>query len=162
MVQSYILHCIKSNFARVECRGKAFQAIICLHSFPRATQRLPPVTYIGKPMCIAFQASLSCPPDLSGEPIKCDNRVVANITPWASFFKTELSLTQPRGYNLKLTTKQMPHGKHLFMGFPCGVCMKIRSVYFRSVYIVFVLVSGGRTSYKLVFQSTPKRNGVAR
>ena len=68
MVQSYILHRIKSNFARVECRGKAFQTIICLHSFPRATLRLPPVTYIGKPMCIAFQASLGCPPDLSGEP----------------------------------------------------------------------------------------------
>ena len=24
---------------------------------PRATLRLPPVTYIGKPMCIAFQAN---------------------------------------------------------------------------------------------------------
>ena len=54
----------------------------------------------------------------------------------------ELSQTQPRGYNLKLTTKQMPHGMHLFMGFPYGVCMKIRSAYFRSVCIVFVLVSG--------------------
>ena len=59
---------------------------------------------------------------------------------------TELSQTRPRGYNLKLTTKQMPHGMYLFMGFPCGVCMKIRSVYFRSVCIVFVLVSGGKTS----------------
>ena len=28
---------------------------------PRATLRLPPVTYIGKPLCIAFQANLSCP-----------------------------------------------------------------------------------------------------
>ena len=59
---------------------------------------------------------------------------------------TELSQTQTRGYNLKLTTKQMPHGMHLFMGFPYGVCMKIRNAYFRSVCIVFVLVSGGRTS----------------
>ena len=32
---------------------------------PRA---LPPVTNIGKPICIAFQARLSCPLDLSGEP----------------------------------------------------------------------------------------------
>ena len=36
---------------------------------PRATLRLPPVTYIGKPMCIAFQASLSCSLYLSGEPL---------------------------------------------------------------------------------------------
>ena len=42
---------------RFECRGKAFQAIVYLLSLPRATLRLPPVTYIGKPMCIAFQAS---------------------------------------------------------------------------------------------------------
>lgn len=83
---------------------------------------------------------------IRGNKIKCDNRVVANTPRGASFFKTELSQTQPRGYNLKLTTKQMPHGMYLFMGFPCGVCMKIRSVYFRSVCIVFVLVSGGKTS----------------
>ena len=36
---------------------------------------------------------------------------------------TELSQTQPQGYNLKLTTKQMPHEVLMFMGFPCGgVC----------------------------------------
>ena len=43
---------------RFECRGKALQAIVYLLSLPRATLRLPPVTNIGKPMCIAFQASL--------------------------------------------------------------------------------------------------------
>ena len=43
---------------RFECLGKAFQAIVCLLSLPRATLRLPPVTYIGKPMCIAFQAKI--------------------------------------------------------------------------------------------------------
>ena len=43
---------------------------------------------------------------IRGNKIKCDNRVVANPTTW--------------GYNLKLTTKQMPHGVLMFMGFPCG------------------------------------------
>ncbi len=46
---------------RFECRGKALQAIGYLLSLPRATLRLPPVTYICKQMCIAFQASLSNP-----------------------------------------------------------------------------------------------------
>ncbi len=42
---------------RGECRGKAFQAIVVCLLLPRAALRLPPVTYIGKPTCIAFQAS---------------------------------------------------------------------------------------------------------
>ena len=43
---------------RAECRGKALQAIVVCLLLPRAALRLPPVTYIGKPMCIAFQARL--------------------------------------------------------------------------------------------------------
>ena len=50
-----------SGLTGFECRGKAFQAIVYLLSLPRATLRLPPVTYICKQMCIAFQASLSNP-----------------------------------------------------------------------------------------------------
>ena len=53
---------------RAECRGKALQAIVVRLLLPRAALRLPPVTYIGKPMCIAFQARLSCPIVLSVEP----------------------------------------------------------------------------------------------
>ena len=43
---------------RAECRGKAFQAIVVRLLLPRAALCLPPVTYIGKPTCIAFQARL--------------------------------------------------------------------------------------------------------
>ena len=43
---------------RAECRGKALQAIVVRLLLPRAALRLPPVTYIGKPTCIAFQARL--------------------------------------------------------------------------------------------------------
>ena len=43
---------------RAECRGKAFQAIVVRLLLSRAALRLPPVTYIGKPTCIAFQARL--------------------------------------------------------------------------------------------------------
>ena len=51
---------------RRECRGKAFQAIANCASLPGATLRLPPVTYIGKPMCTAFQAGLSLNLSFSG------------------------------------------------------------------------------------------------
>ena len=41
----------------VNVEVKPSRLFVCLLSLPRAALRLPPVTYIGKPMCIAFQAS---------------------------------------------------------------------------------------------------------
>lgn len=41
---------------------------ITAHILVTIVPRMYAVTYIGKPMCIAFQASLSCPIVLSVEP----------------------------------------------------------------------------------------------
>ena len=46
---------------RAECRGKAVQAISNLLSLPRAALRLPPVTYIGRAMCITKGQGLAVP-----------------------------------------------------------------------------------------------------
>ena len=50
-------------------QGKALQAIACLLFSTEGYAALAPGYLHRQAMCIAFQASLSCPIDLSGEPI---------------------------------------------------------------------------------------------
>ena len=47
----------KRKLVTVNVKVKPSRLLSACSFLPRATLRLPPVTYIGKPMCIAFQAS---------------------------------------------------------------------------------------------------------